>query len=102
MQRMADLKQQLGELDAQIAVAIAKADAAQEAYESATDPSQEAKWREIWLQKEKDKTALLEERRALQAKLPTSGAHHHLPIENTWSSVSPRAQGMGNAMHAAL
>ena len=74
---MDPLKQQLDQLNREVAAVIAKVEAAQAAWLSSEDPQQKADLKEVYedLKEEKIRLlpSLLEERRALEAKLPGPG-----------------------------
>ena len=75
--RMADLQlvKQLEQLDGEIAELTAKVEAAKKDWLSARDPQRKADLKDVYDYAKKKKEYLLEDRRALQLKLPNAGEH---------------------------
>ncbi len=79
----------LEQLNREIAAANAEADSAEEAYLSATDVLQQAKCKKVWQVLGDYVKMLLEQRRALHAKLPGPGVHPPLLANNLRLSLPP-------------
>ena len=81
---MDDVREQLKQLNTEVAALAVKVEAAREAWLSATDTLREAKLKEVYNDlKEKEKQVLpqlLDARRALEAKLPGAGERSMLSV----------------------
>ena len=71
--RMDPVKQQLDQLNMEVAAVIAKVEAAQAAWLSSEDPQQKADLKEVYEDLKEEKKRLQEGRRALEAKLSGPG-----------------------------
>ena len=104
--RMGTLAQRLEQLDKEISDVSAKLEKAKDEWKINRDPQQEAKLKNIYEDLNEEKKELLEERRALTAKLPSSGEHGLLKhvvscIRQSWMCRLVSSRSSASYVYAA-